>query len=273
MRRRSGNSDIAKSISGVIIAIVCLSALGYFFYYQLANTVDMKDDGCPKNSDNIPEKIVLMIDVTNPFSGNQRLALENISQSITTKSKKFTEIKIYKMSENILGKNDFLASVCNPGDPKDVDKLVQSAKEVREKFEKEFKGKINDVLSQLGQSSGANFSPIMESIQAIAQLEFSGVSKPKKLYIISDFVQHYGDFSFYQDIPDFDQFKDSGRMATKGAELFNTDVLMMKMANEYQIQKKERFMQFWKSYFLDNGSVLFGNNGYCDFGVDCDRIL
>lgn len=272
MARRSGNSEIIKSIGGILITLICLGVLAYSFYYLMANTQETSNDGCPSNKDIIPEKIVLMIDVTNPFTNNQQLALENISKIITTKSKKFTEIKIYKMSENILSKEDFLISVCNPGDPKDVDKLVESAKAVREKFEIQFKGKIQSVLNNLAQSSGANYSPVMESIQALAQIEFSGVSKPKKLYVISDFIQHYQDFSFYKEIPKFDEFKKSGRMSTKGAELFNTDVYMMIIPNEYQIQKNDNFIDFWKSYFLDNGSILAGKKGYCDFGSDCDRI-
>jgi len=271
-RRNRGGSITWGSIFGTLLIIAVLSIFIFLFWYKATNTQQLNKDGCPTDTSLIPTSYIALIDTTTKLNNAQVLALENLGENLLEKAPKYAEIKIYMMTGRAISKKDLVSTVCNPGDPKEINRWTQSQREVRNNFNINYKGKLKKALDKIKASSGAENSFILNSIQNLALIEKLNFDKEKKLYIVSDFMENDGDlFNFYKKVPDYNGLNKSGVLTTKLASLGNssiqTNVYMMLLPNVPQIQNGNNFKNFWRSYFIDSGAALnnLDGKGYCVF--------
>ena len=271
-RGNRGGSIAWGSIFGALLIIAVLSIFIFLFWYKATNTQQLNKDGCPKDTSLIPTSYIALIDTTTKFNNSQVLALENLGENLLEQAPKYAEIKIYMMTGRAISKSDLVSTVCNPGDPKEINRWTQSQREVRNNFNINYKGKLKKALDKIKASSGAENSFILNSIQNLALIEKLNFDKEKKLYIVSDFIENDGDlFNFYKKVPDYNGLNKSGILTTKLASLGNssiqTNVYMMLLPNAPQIQNGSNFKNFWRSYFIDSGAALnnLDGKGYCVF--------
>ena len=165
-----------------------------------------------------------------------------------------------------------VSTVCNPGDPRDINKWTENQRQVRNNFNINYKGKLKQALNKIKDSSGSENSFILNSIQNLALIENLNSDKNKKFFIVSDFIENDGNlFNFYKNVPDFNTLNKSGILTTKLAALGNisvqTEVYMMLLPNAVQIQNNKKFQNFWRSYFIESGAALnnLDGKGYCIF--------
>jgi hypothetical protein len=149
-----------------------------------------------------------------------------------------------------------------------VDKWVQNQKIAQSNFEENFKNKIDDVIKTVSGTKGASASPIMESIQAIALIEFGNVSGngKNKLILVSDLIQ-YSDSSnldLYKPLHNYQKLKQSGSLNRLYAPLKGVEVNAMILQNNPSLQN-DNFVAFWKSYFKDSKAGV----STCIFAANC----
>ena len=271
-RRGRGNNIQWASLFGAFLIVAVISAVSYAFYIKNTQTDHVNKDGCPIDASLIPSTYIALIDATTKFDNSQVLALENLGEKLIDMAPKFAEIKIYMMTGKAISKNDLVSSVCNPGDPKNIDPWTQSQRQVRNNFNINYKGKLKKALDKIKASSGAENSLILDSIQNLALIEKLNSNKKKKLYIISDFMENDGIvFNFYKQVPDYKALSKSGMLTTKlaalGSDTNQTSVYMMLLPNEFKVQKTGKFIKFWRSYFIDSNAALnnLDGKGYCIF--------
>ena len=78
-------------------------------------------------------------------------------------------------------------------------------------------------------------------------------------------------FNFYKQVPEYKALSKSGMLTTKlaalGSNTNQTKVYMMLLPNEFKVQKTDKFIKFWRSYFIDSNAVLnnLDGKGYCIF--------
>jgi hypothetical protein len=271
-RRRSGRSGSSEGVTGSVIGLILMAIVvgilaTVFIYYQ-KNNVDVDKEGCPLDSSLMKQKWVVMIDTTSPFIDNQPQALKNLAKQLTAAAPKYTRINVYQLTDNILTNQDKLATVCSPGDPAEVDKWVQNQKIAQANFEENFKNKIDEVIKTVSSTKGASASPIMESLQAIALIEFGDVSwnGKNKLILVSDLIQ-FSDSSnldLYKPLPDYQKLKQSGSLNRLYAPLKGVEVNAMILQNNPSLQNGN-FVDFWKSYFKDSKAGV----STCIFAANC----
>ncbi len=268
MVRRRNNSQ--QTILGSILILVVFAILVFLFIYYTQNTIKKDGNGCPKDNQLISERWIVLVDTTSVFKENEKLALENLAESLTSVAPMFTEISIYSLGDEIISKSNLLANACNPGDPNEINEWVDSARKIRNQFNYKFKAKIENSIKSASQSKGADQSPIIKSLQTLSLLELD-TKKPKRLYIISDFLENSDIFNFYNEIPNYDHLSQSGFLNDKYASLFNTQIFLMILPNDYKIQT-DRFYKFWRSYLMDSGASItqLNGKGYCFFGSNCN---
>lgn len=271
-RRRSGRRGSSEGNTGSVIGLILMAIVAgilatVFIYYQ-KNNVDVDKEGCPLDSSLMKQKWVVMIDTTSPFIDNQPQALKNLAKQLTAAAPKYTRINVYQLTDNVLTNQDKLATVCSPGDPSNVDKWVENQKIAQMNFEENFKNKIDEVIKTVSSTRGASASPIMESLQAIALIEFGDVSwnGKNKLILVSDLIQ-FSDSSnldLYKPLPDYQKLKQSGSLNRLYAPLKGVEVNAMILQNNPSLQNGN-FIDFWKSYFKDSKAGV----STCIFAANC----
>jgi len=271
-RRARGNGIPWASLFGVFLILAVISVFSYVLWYKSTQTDHVNKDGCPTDTSLIPSTWIALIDATTKFDDSQILALNNLGEKLIKLAPKYAEIKIYMMTGESISKKNLVASVCNPGDPNNINPWTQSQRQVRNNFNINYKGKLTAGLDKIKVTQGADNSLILDSIQNLALIEKLNSNKKKNLFIISDFMENDGAlFNFYKQVPEYKALSKSGMLTTKlaalGSNASQTRVYMMLLPNEFKVQKTDKFIKFWRSYFIDSNAALnnLDGKGYCIF--------
>jgi hypothetical protein len=266
--RRNEESGISGTAIGILLMAFVVIVFAGAFYYYITHHKEVDSIGCPKKEE-IPERWVVIVDTTSKFEGNQAKALENFVTQITSVAPKYSRIKIYDLSENVIS-GEALASVCSPGDPANIDKWTEGQRKAKQRFDNDFKGKIDQVIAKISKTGGSSSSPIMESIQSVALLEFGDINwnGTRRLFVISDFLQFskIPELDFYRNNkPDFELLSKQGVIAPNLAQLTGVRVYPMMIPNAQN--QDASFGTFWKKYFLSSKAAV---SEICYFGATCD---
>jgi hypothetical protein len=261
-------SGLSGTVIGILLMAFVVLAFAAAFYYYSTNYVETDKIGCPVRKDKIPQKWIVILDSTSEFKDNQKKALDNFIEQITSVAPKYSLIKIYELTDNT-DKLESLASVCSPGDPANIDKWTESERKVKQRFDQDFKGRIEQVVGNIRNKKGGNSSPIMQSIQSVALLEFGDKSwdGERKLFVISDFVQidQTLKLDFSKQKPDFDILRSQGAIVPWLSQLKGVKVYPMMIPND--TNQDSSFQKFWLKYFYESNAAR-GN--FCFFGGNCD---
>ncbi len=188
----------------IVIALVVLAVGGLAtLYLNVKSKQRALDDVtlCPPDPDSLT---VLLVDVTDPLNLPQRQdflnQLDRLRNSIPRHGK-LSVVKVDATSSRLLTP---VIERCNPGTAADLDDYTGNPKALQEKWEKGFRDPLNRAFSELSAASGADRSPVFESVQSIALTEFQTAQaqgKPRRLVLASDLLQNTDRMSFYGGLP------------------------------------------------------------------------
>jgi hypothetical protein len=147
--------------------------------------------------------------------------------------------------------------VCNPGKGEDISGLVGNKKLVIQKWEDKLYSPLSKILSDFDEREQiTDNSPIFETIQMINNLSLkkSKVGTKTRFTIISDFIQHSKDYSFFRNknIKSFWTSNYYKKVYTK-FEKINVSLLFIRRNGREKYLNK-RYLDFWKKYFIKLGS-------------------
>jgi hypothetical protein len=212
---------------------------------------------CPTNGP-VAYTIVL-IDGTDEFSPVQKADLRRYFNELKDSVPKHSQIAIYAPQE--MTQERLLTpalKICNPGDAEGVSGLAQNPAQIQRRYNKDFSEKLDSVLSQSLSSQGANMSPVMEMIQAVA-IDALPVhsSKPKRLIIVSDMLQNMEWYSHYRDSIDFDTVRRNPNFQHVYVDLTGVDVDVLYVGRQgYEHLQTNGHGLFWDQYFQHMKGVL-----------------
>jgi hypothetical protein len=169
---------------------------------------------------------VLLVDVTDPMNVAQRQdffnQLEQLKASIPRYGK-LTVIKVDSAAERLLSP---VIVRCNPGTAADVSGFSGNPKSIEEKHRR-FEKSLDTAFETLTRASGAEVSPILESIQSAALTELrsrDSTDGPRRLIVASDLLQNTKEISFYGPLPDTDRFLAGGPFRKARTDLRGVEV-------------------------------------------------
>jgi len=147
-----------------------------------------------------------------------------------------------------------LFSLCNPGNRRQANVIVQTPEKIQKRFENEFAEPLHQILRGLSPENEADISPIMETISAISQMEsFNSSLVRRKLVLFSDMLQN-SVYTHYRGDLDFRHFLESSSdLAATKLEKVNVEVA-------YITRKRARALQgnahltFWRRFFEHTGA-------------------
>lgn len=187
-------------IGGVFAAVLTVGAA----YIGIASSRPKLDPEtlCPAKPASVT---VLLVDVTDPMNAPQRQDFANQLERLKNSIPRYGKLIVTKVGG---GPDGLLSPVivrCNPGTAADENEATGAPAKLQKQWDEGFNAPLNQAFEQIAQASGAEQSPILESIQSVALTEFQKpamADKPRQLIVASDLLQHTSSASFYRGLPD-----------------------------------------------------------------------
>lgn len=172
-------------------------------YFSVARGNRALDENlCPATPSSIT---VLLVDVTDPLSVAQRQDFQNQLIRLRNSIPRYGKLIVVKVDS---AASELLTPVivrCNPGTAEDVNEWTGDPNGIQKRHREGFEEPLGHAFVGLSRASGAERSPIFESVQSVALTELlppDAVELPRKLVIVSDLLQNTEAVSFYSGLPD-----------------------------------------------------------------------
>jgi len=212
--RRSAAAERAttegrKATVKIILVVAVVLLVGGAYFWATSSRRSLDEQLCPTTPDSVT---VLLVDVTDPMNMAQRQDFENQLTKLKNSIPRYGKLIVAKVDAT----GDRLLSPvitrCNPGTADDVSSTTGDPAAVQKQWDEGFDAPLREAFKRLDSATGADKSPILESIQSVAltELQKPGQEKlPKRLIVASDLLQNTADLSFYRSLPDPRSFTDS----------------------------------------------------------------
>lgn len=199
----------------------------------------------------------LLLDRTDSFGAQTKDDLKIQIQNLLDTVKENHEISLFTVESTQDKGLEPIIKVCNPGDPKDVDPLVQSQAIVRRKWQHKFRQPLDEVLQTLLAEKEAPSSPIMESVQSVSLTHFQATERrsiPRRLIIISDLLQNSDACSFYRESPNFSRFQRTHEALGLNPDLRGVEIeLWLIQRRHWQQGDGGPLLKFFQSWLAQHG--------------------
>lgn len=255
-RSRSRKTSSLPYIVGAIVALGLLGLAGWWMNRTSGEMAVDADTLCPLVTGPVAETVILF-DLTDPLAPAQTSQLLQYLEREFADAAIGTQFTLGVVSEDPA---DWGATpaLCKPHSDKDVSSLTQNVPLVKQRYEERFLAPLKASLSGMISASGANSSPIMESLQALIAttpgfLTFPG---PRKVILVSDLLQHSDAMSFYRG-DDWQSFSNSPAFQRLGRTLDGVEVAVFAVPRvSDKINDPAAVEDFWLRYFDLQGAQL-----------------
>lgn len=208
VRRRSvrtARTTRENTVAGfrIVVVLLAMALIGYAYYRASASHRSLDPVTlCPTDPTSVT---ILLVDVTDPMNVAQRQDFMNQLARLKNSIPRYGKLIVTKVD----GTSDSLLSPviarCNPGTAADENEATGDPKAVQRKWDEGFDKPLQAAFERIAGASGADRSPILESIQSVALTEFQKPTvegKPRRLIVASDLLQNTSEISFYKALPD-----------------------------------------------------------------------
>lgn len=255
-RRGDGTNTGWLYVAG---AIVALGFLGFAFWWSNQDSTAKAVDEttlCPVATGPVGQTVILL-DLTDPLSPAQHAQLMTWLEKEIDDAPQGTQFTLGVVSDDPTqwGATDPL---CKPQTAESASSLTQNARIVEERYQQKFLQPLTENLTMMVRSSGANRSPIMESLQALVSDTpgFITSNLPRRIVMVSDLLQHSDALSFYRG-GDWESFRRSPAYQRIGAALVDTDIRIYQVPRPTEGVKDPAVLEdFWIRYFEVQGAHL-----------------
>lgn len=251
-RKAKENTKGAVKI-GVAVAAVAVVA-GLYFVVARGNK-DLDANLCPATPASIT---VLLVDVTDPMTVAQRQDFQNQLLRLRNSIPRYGKLIVAKVDT---ASQQLLQPVivrCNPGTAASINEATGNPKAVQKMHDRDFVEPLDRAFASLSQASGADRSPIMESVQSVALTELltpDAQVLPRRLVLASDLIQHTNSISFYEGVPDAQTFVASNEFRRVRADLRNIEVELWQLERADAPQPRS-LVELWDQAITAQGGVV-----------------
>lgn len=193
---------------GITVTAVLAFAAAYYVVKSEQRVLD-PETLC---SDKPTSLTVLLVDVTDPMNTPQRQDFINQLTRLKNSVSRYGELAIMRVDQSGGKLLSPVITRCSPGTASDTDDTQGNPQKLQRQWETGFSAPLDKAFQEISLASGADESPIMESVQAAALTELQKPGRdgiPKRLIIASDLLQNTDDMSFYSTLPNAQDFTNS----------------------------------------------------------------
>jgi hypothetical protein len=238
---------------GVALALVATA----FVTVSASNRALDDETLCPTKPSTIT---VLLVDVTDPLTTAQRQDFQNQLIRLRNSIPRYGKLIVAKVD---LASDKLLQPVisrCNPGTAEDVNEWAGNPRGVQEMHDEKFVKPLDEAFTGLAQASGANQSPIFESVQSVALTELltpDAVDLPRRLFLVSDLIQNTDAISFYAGLPEPTAFVASPAFRRTRADLrdIEVEIWMLERSDAPKTQPRA-LVDLWERAVIEQGGSV-----------------
>ncbi|SLN20841.1 hypothetical protein PSM7751_00711 [Pseudooceanicola marinus] len=256
-RGRSAQRGVTGTVLAVGVAILVLSGIGAAFWWSdqesRARALDT-ETLCPEATGPVAMTAILL-DLTDPMSPAQHAQLlARIEQEISDAARG-TQFTLGVVSEDST-RWGATPPLCKPQDAASANRLTQNEKLIAKRYESRFHEPLQSRLLDMVSATGANRSPIMESLQALVAdtpgfVTFEG---PRRIILVTDLLQHSDALSFYRG-GTWDSFRASPAFQRLGRTLDGAEIRIYQVPRPAEGVKDPAVLEdFWIRYFERQGA-------------------
>ncbi|WP_026871187.1 hypothetical protein [Inquilinus limosus] len=259
--RRSASDSAGLWKAGLIAAAACALFAGGAWLYVEAARANPKIDPvtlCPAGG---PAGVAaVLIDTTDALSPVQRIDVLNKLRGLREELPRGWLVAVYPVKPAPEPQPRASLSLCNPGRGEGLSQLTSNPALVEKRWREAFDTPLQDLLGSLVSEGQGTSSPIMETIQSVAVVEFGDPDKkdlPKRLVLVSDMLQYSQKFSQYNGLKTFSEFVKTDAYRSLRSDLRGVDVeiLYVNRASQERRQNADH-IEFWTDFFADDGASI-----------------
>jgi hypothetical protein len=245
------------TVAGIIGLILVIAASGAVVVYKFVKgPADSQDAAtlCPANG---PKgHVVLLVDKSDPLTFTQRKDFEVVFRNvIATAVPRGHLLSVYALTDDFKSTAEPLIELCNPGDGRDLGKFDGNPDMQRDDYREKYEAPLLAVRQMLVTDVPGKASPILEMVQMAGITGFGrrAVSGPRRLIVVSDFIQNTPDLPMYKvGVPAYDAFRATPYGRKVAADLKDVKVELRMLLNRQDLQN-EKLLKFWQAYVDDAG--------------------
>lgn len=253
-RRRERNKGILYI--GITAAAVFAVATLYFSAKSEQKSLD-PETLC---SDKPTSLTVLLVDVTDPMNTPQRQDFINQLTRLKNSIPRYGELAIMRVDQSGEQLLSPVITRCSPGTAADTDETQGNPQKLQRQWETGFSAPLDKAFQEISRASGADQSPIMESVQAASLTELQRPGRdniPKKLIIASDLLQNTDGMSFYDALPSAPVFIKSAPFQRVRTNLRNVEVELWQLQRSDSLRTQPRALsRLWEEAIAAQGGEV-----------------
>ena len=256
--RRGGHSKSEAKTSFLVLgAVVIMAALGGAFWWSstktAANAVDPQTL-CPVATGPIAMTAILL-DLTDPLSSAQYSQLMAWLEKEIDDAPRGTQFTMGVVSQDLVV-GDATDPLCKPQDAFSANSFTQNARLIDKNYHERFLDPLKEHLASMINASGADTSPIMESLQSLVANSpgFVTYTGPRRIVMVTDLLQHSEVLSFYRG-GSWEGFRASPAYERISSTLEDADVQIYQIPRPTEGVKNPAVLEdFWVQYFERQGA-------------------
>ncbi|WP_300578166.1 hypothetical protein [Phenylobacterium sp.] len=242
-----------------ISGVVALTAVVGVTYFMVAKGAKALDDEtlCPREPSSVT---VLLVDVTDPMTTAQKQDFQNQLDHLRRTIPRYGKLIVTKVDSS---SSELLKPIivrCNPGTATDVSEWNGNPRAVQEAHDQKFVAPLEAAFKDLSGASGADRSPILESIQSVALTELAPLESsdtPRKVVVVSDLLQNTDAINFYDRLPSPDELLESAAFRRVRTDLSGVqfEIWMLERSDATTTQPRA-LVDLWDSAIAAQGGSI-----------------
>lgn len=241
----------------VVVAIAVIGvAAAYFAAVDNQRVLD-PTTLCPQDPSSVT---VLLVDVTDPMNLPQQQDFLNQLTKLKNSIPRFGQLTVMRVDSTGETLLTPIITRCSPGTGSDTDDIKGNPQKVQKQWEDGFAEPLDVAFKSIVRASGADQSPIIESLQSVALTEFQKPGRedvPKRLVIASDLLQNTQGISFYKKLPTPEDFVRSEAFRRVRTDLRGVDVELWQLQRLDAARTQPRALsELWERAIAEQGGMI-----------------
>ena len=240
---------------GIVIVAIGAASGVYLAATESQRSLDSKTL-CSQDPSSVT---VLLVDVTDPMNLPQQQDFLNQLTKLKNSIPRFGQLTVMRVDSTGRTLLTPIITRCSPGTASDTDSIKGNPQKLQKQWDSGFSGPLDDAFKSIVRASGAEQSPIMESVQSVALTEFQKPGRddiPKRLVIASDLLQNTQGVSFYKQLPTPDGFVQSEAFRRVRTDLRGIDVELWQLQRLDASRTQPRSLsELWERAIAEQGGT------------------
>jgi len=238
-----------------LVGLALMALVGLFLWVSSQRRTLDPETLCPASPDSIH---VLLVDVTDPMNLAQRQDFLNQLERLRSTIPQYGKLSIFKVDAT---NEELLRPVierCNPGTAEDYSDWTGNPAAAAERYREGFEKPLGSAFETISAASGADTSPIFESIRSVALTELKNQEndgKPLRITVASDLLQNTNRISFYGRLPRPEEVLGSDAFREVRTDLSGIEVeLWMLQRTDAQQSQPYELRELWEILLRRQGA-------------------